>query len=602
MNLRAILKKRAEMSQRAADRLSNLRGLVFIGAALFLIALAGRLWALVPALVGVALFAWLVLLHEEADRVRRKYLYRLRLLDQDEARKRLEWKHLPELVQPAGSADAVASYFVDVDVVGEASLLRLVNQTVSQAGLTQLLEFFNSGPLSDSEILERQRVVRELEKLPILRMRFRLAAGTESPTDARELLRLASEPAHSAGAARWVWGLGSLQFVAHVLLVLWLIRGGTPWFLAGWGAAFLTFRAAEGVFHEPFERALALQSELERFERLISVLERHRHGLEPGLCKLLEPFHGEMRPSQLLGQLGRWVSLLSVKGNPGVHFLLNLALPWDFFATLRLERTRLALSVGLPGWIATTARFEALMSLAAFSEACPESVSPVLISSQDSSATAAYIQARALGHPLIPRQKRVCSDLVLTPDRPCLLITGSNMSGKSTFLRTLGINVLLARAGARVVATEMRFSNLDVRASLRTHDSLRDEVSTFYAEVKRLKEVLEAAKSSGVDGSTHRPPVLYLIDEIFQGTNNRERLIGSRAYIEALLKTNSCGLIATHDLELAELEQRHPELHNVHFRETIEEGQMRFSYELKPGPCPSTNALKIMALAGLPVP
>jgi DNA mismatch repair ATPase MutS len=170
------------------------------------------------------------------------------------------------------------------------------------------------------------------------------------------------------------------------------------------------------------------------------------------------------------------------------------------------------------------------------------------------------------------------------------------MSGKSTFLRTVGVNLCLAQAGAPVCATTFAWSWSRLVCCIRIDDSLEAGLSFFYAEVKRLKAILDAAQ----DGAG--PPVLFLIDEIFKGTNNRERLIGSRAYIASLASGHGFGLVTTHDLELTELEKSTPLLANAHFQETVAAGALQFDYRLRPGPCPTTNALRIMELEGLPVP
>jgi DNA mismatch repair ATPase MutS len=169
------------------------------------------------------------------------------------------------------------------------------------------------------------------------------------------------------------------------------------------------------------------------------------------------------------------------------------------------------------------------------------------------------------------------------------------MSGKSTFLRTIGINLCLAQAGGPVCARSFEWTWSRLACCIRVDDSLDAGLSFFYAEVKRLKAILETTQDSTA------PPTLFLIDEIFKGTNNRERLIGSQAYITALSQGNGFGLVSTHDLELADLEPAVPRLVNAHFQETVSNGALEFDYQLRPGPCPTTNALRIMELEGLPI-
>jgi DNA mismatch repair ATPase MutS len=200
-----------------------------------------------------------------------------------------------------------------------------------------------------------------------------------------------------------------------------------------------------------------------------------------------------------------------------------------------------------------------------------------------------------LGHPLIASDTRVMNNFHLDELGTAVIITGSNMAGKSSFLRAVGVNLQLAYCGSVVCAADMTVGMFRTFTSIRVSDSVVDGFSYFYAEVRRLKSLLMALKA---DDSI---PLFYLIDEIFRGTNNRERLIGSRAYLQALVGANGVGLIATHDLELVKLEDELRPVQNYHFREDVINGKMRFDYRLRPGPSPTTNALKIMALAGLPV-
>jgi DNA mismatch repair ATPase MutS len=201
-----------------------------------------------------------------------------------------------------------------------------------------------------------------------------------------------------------------------------------------------------------------------------------------------------------------------------------------------------------------------------------------------------------MGHPLLPAQTRVTNNAHLAGLGTVQLITGSNMSGKSTFLRTIGINLCLAQAGAPVCARRFEWTWCRLACCIRVDDSLEAGLSFFYAEVKRLKTILDATRERKA------PPVLFLIDEIFKGTNNRERLIGSRAFITELTRGNGLGLVTTHDLELTDLAKTTPRLTNAHFQETVSAGALQFDYTLRPGPCPTTNALRIMELEGLPVP
>jgi DNA mismatch repair ATPase MutS len=195
-----------------------------------------------------------------------------------------------------------------------------------------------------------------------------------------------------------------------------------------------------------------------------------------------------------------------------------------------------------------------------------------------------------LGHPLIAHEQRVCNDFTMDTSKVTML-TGSNMSGKSSFLRTLGVNLVLANAGAVVTADSLQMSLFRIYTCIKVSDSLAEGYSYFYAEVRRLKALLDALEKPDL------LPLFFLIDEIFKGTNNRERLLGSEAYIQALLGKHGTGAISTHDLELASLRG----LSNYHFADQVCDGQLTFDYKLQVGVSPSTNALRIMRLAGLPI-
>jgi DNA mismatch repair ATPase MutS len=257
--------------------------------------------------------------------------------------------------------------------------------------------------------------------------------------------------------------------------------------------------------------------------------------------------------------------------------------------TKRLRQIQHSIERQIPTWLDRLAEVEAASALATFAYLHPGCVWP-------KQAPGATLNATQLGHPLIQPGTRITNDIRFSGLGTIHLITGSNMSGKSTFLRTVGINVCLAQAGAPVCATTFEWSWSRLACCIRVNDSLDAGLSFFYAEVKRLKSILSATQEHNA------PPVLFLIDEIFKGTNNRERLIGSRAYIKALSKGNGLGLVSTHDLELTDLENEIASLANTHFREIVTGGALEFDYTLRPGPCPTTNALKIMKLEGLPVP
>jgi DNA mismatch repair ATPase MutS len=277
-----------------------------------------------------------------------------------------------------------------------------------------------------------------------------------------------------------------------------------------------------------------------------------------------------------------------------LFYLSNLKLLKHFFFAFLIHRYRDEIAQQLPQWLTAWENLEASISLANFAYLNPDYVFPEFISDLENK-DQPILTAKGLGHPLIPADQIVCNDFSLNKSGEAFIITGSNMSGKSSFLKTIGVNLCLAYAGGPVNAGSFQSALFRIFTCIKINDSIVDGFSFFYTEVKRLKALLDALRAN------HSLPLLFLIDEIFKGTNNRERLVGSRSYIRNLIGQNGAGLVATHDLELIKLADDFPSITNCHFREKVADGKMVFDYKLRPGPCPTTNALKIMRMEGLPV-
>jgi DNA mismatch repair ATPase MutS len=290
----------------------------------------------------------------------------------------------------------------------------------------------------------------------------------------------------------------------------------------------------------------------------------------------------------------RIASAATLKNNGLLWLLVNAFVPWDLYCAYRLRQYKAQIATHLPIWLDTWFELEALCSLATFAYLNPEYEMPD-VNAYAERQTSALFRADDLGHPLIAVEKKVTNDFAIHELGDVVIITGSNMAGKSTFLRTLGVNLCLAYAGGPVNAHAFQAVLFRLFTCIRVTDSVIDGYSYFYAEVRRLRALLDALGEPG------QLPLFFLIDEIFKGTNNRERLIGSRSYVRALVGRNCVGLISTHDLELVKLADVLPKVGNQHFREEVVDGQLVFDYILRPGPCPTTNALKIMEMEGLPV-
>jgi DNA mismatch repair ATPase MutS len=315
----------------------------------------------------------------------------------------------------------------------------------------------------------------------------------------------------------------------------------------------------------------------------------------PHLAQLCTPFLDPAhRPSLYFARIGRVVAAMGLRANPLLAFLLNALLPWDFYFAYRLSRYKADLAGRVPSWLEIWFDLEALSSLANLAYLNPGYVLPAFLPAVKDGQP--LFRAQSLGHPLIPAGEKVCNDFSVPELGRVAVITGSNMAGKTVFMKTVGVNLALAQAGGPVDAASLETLPFRLFTSMRIADSVTDGISYFYAEVRRLKALLAELEAD------QTWPLFYFIDEILRGTNNRERRLGSRAYVSALAGRRGVGLIATHDLELAGLADEVPQVRNYHFRDQVADGRMIFDYLLRPGPSPTTNALRIMQMEGLPVP
>ena len=512
------------------------------------------------------------------------------------ARLRLDWPQIPHRHSEAPPGHLYAK---DLDLAGPHSLLHLLDTTVSDHGHARLASWLLTQPPAHDMWAQRQRLAKELAHRPLFRDRLTLQArlAGEQEINGR---RLEAVLHHTLAFSRLNLILITQACLAcsTVLLGIGALLGQLPgYWMFSFGAYAMIFLMTDQG-EELLEHAAGLHHEMEQLGKVLSHLERHARLADSALAQTCAPLMNHTtKPSLHVKQAARTLSAISVKANPLAHVILNALCPWDLWLTRRLTHIQHSIRDHLPVWLDCLAEVEAAASLSNFAYLNPNYVWPApLFSNTGQNGTVAVVHAGRLGHPLLPANTRVANDLRLDGLGSVHLITGSNMSGKSTFLRTIGINLCLAQAGAPVCATAFAWTWSRLACCIRVNDSLDAGLSFFYAEVKRLKTILDAA-----DDRT-APPVLFLIDEIFKGTNNRERLIGSRAYIKALSTGHGFGLVSTHDLELTDLENTIPSLTNSHFQETVSAGALHFDYTLRSGPCPTTNALRIMELEGLPVP
>ncbi len=523
------------------------------------------------------------------------------------ARINLDWHHMPPTDHSELQPDH--PFEIDIDVTGERSLHRLLDTTVTKEGSRRLKSWLLNTKPNDDVISKRHALLHELKKLALFRDKLHLYAAIVSEKDTQQshpgTRTIQRERWDSSTLIAWLEFAVSKNSLRGTVILLTLIAATNlvlfvlsllsliPYL---WPLTFLIYVAVmiarQGRIASAWGEVQDLEKTLRRFGAVFKYLESRRCGGLSELAQVCAPFlDSRKRPSAELWKIERIAAALGLRTNALLWLIVNALVPWDFFFTYRLEKLKSEISVLLPHWLDAWYELEALNSLANFAWLNPHYAFPEIVSEST------VFMAQGLGHPLLKPGNKICNDFKLGDASRIVILTGSNMAGKSTFLRSVGLNLCLANAGAPVNAQRLQLSLFTLFTCIKVSDSVQDGLSYFYAEVRRLKLLLRAVE--------HPPanlPVLFLIDEIFRGTNNRERHIGSEAFIRALAEhQDTLGLIATHDLELTSLEEKISGIANYHFREEVGDGRMVFDYLLRSGPCPTTNALKIMRIEGLPV-
>ncbi len=518
-------------------------------------------------------------------------------------------------------------YADDLDLFGDGSLFQRISLARTAVGEETLARWLLE-PADPDEIAARQEAVRELRGRVDLRETVALAgdearAGVESA----RLLRWASAPAveFSAGEralTRAAGGLGGLALIAALPSIfsaegigadrvpLWILGGAI--LVVSLAAMRLRSRVAH-VIGGVEDAGL----DLELAGSLLAVIERERFscGRLTRLSELLGG--GGEPPSRRIAKLRRLLVLLDSRRNQ-LFFPFAALVLWAPQLAFAIETWRQQSGRKIGAWIAAVGELEALSSLAAFAFENPEYAFPtvsdeafsVLRSSffadepndsaakneqrttKNASGGTPHFRARRLGHPLIHPDRLVRNDVALGGEPALLLVSGSNMSGKSTLLRSVGVAAVLAGTGAPVCAESLEISPLRVGASIRIHDSLQEGASRFWAEIKRLQDLGAMAQGER--------PLLFLLDEILAGTNSHDRRIGAEAVLRRFLERGAIGLVTTHDLALAEVAASlAPRARNVHFEDRLENGVMVFDYRMRDGVVARSNALALMKTLGL---
>jgi hypothetical protein len=565
-------------------RLSMLRGVVaVIGAGACTVTMTSSGGGGTALLLAVVAFGVLVGAHERLARKRARLaravgLYETALLRQDG-----DWAGRGESGQTF--LDPAHPYATDLDVFGRGSLFERLCTARTRGG-EETLAAWLLAPASPEVVGERHAAILELaphhdlrEDLAVLGVEARRSLESSS---LRGWAEAEAKPVPAALRA------ASAVFSAIALLLAWrwLSGHGDPWpFLVALGAVGWLQRRAR-PWTQPILRGLdPFSRDLGMLADLVARLEGERF-TSPRLVLLFRAF-AEPRPSSEIARLRRLVELRDSKRN--LYFApFAYALAWDVHIAAAVAAWRRQAGGRIAAATVALGEIEALSALASYTFENPGDVFPAFVSEGP------LFDAEAMGHPLIPESRCVRNDVRFDATRRLLLVSGSNMSGKSTLLRTSGVNAVLAQMGAPVRARSLRLSPLSVGASIRIVDSLQEGRSRFYAEILRVRQVLDMAG--------RRPWLLFLLDEIFHGTNSADRRVGSAAVVRALVRKDAIGFVTSHDLALTAIaDELAPQGANVHFEDHLEGGEIAFDYRLKPGPVTRSNAVALMRAVGLEV-
>ncbi len=538
-------------------------------------------WLLAP----LGLFIGIVIYHERI--ARRQQFARRGIEYYERALARLDGKWAGAGSPGDRFRDPAHVYAEDLDLFGRGSLFELVCTARTAAGEQKLADWLRA-PASADEVDARQAAVGELRSR--VQMREDLALLGE---DVRAAVHADTISAWGAApaidmlpGARWLALFAACGTVATFIAFMAHWAGFRPF-----GIMVLADLAIGALLRRPVMQIIAgadtPAQDLQILALLLARLESEPFET-PRLKSLQSTFQTAGAPaSRRIARLQRWMEILDSSDHLVVR-IIGIFVLWREQAALGIEMWRRAAGPRIGAWIEAVAELEALSSFATFAFERPCCTFPELAESGP------LIEAQAVRHPLIDPRVCIPNDMRLGGDRRLLIVSGSNMSGKSTLLRAIGLNTVLAWAGAPVTAAGLRVSPLAVGASIRVLDSLQEGRSRFYAEITRLRQIVTLASGDR--------PALFLLDELLSGTNSHDRRIGAEAVVRGLIERGAIGLITTHDLALTAIA---PALNgaavNVHFDDRIENGRISFDYKLKPGIVEHSNALELMRAVGLQV-
>ncbi|UZR92351.1 MutS-related protein [Chondrinema litorale] len=567
-----------------------LRIVYFVAAVVAIVYVGDKIniWlAIFAGFILLTVFAFIIRYHQKIAWKRDYYSYLSKVNQEEIYRLNNEFKKIKD-----GGEEFLTpnhAYALDLDLFGNTSVFKSLNRTITVKGKYLLVQWI-SKRAEKSTIYKRQEAVDELKNQSELRKDFQ-AKGMFHHGSLEEISRLLAwvntkaSDLHQFLPKLLAYLLPTLLFAG---VALYLVLDNIPPIIIAFPLLlnFLALGKYRKTITALCEDTVKSAKILKTYVELFKVLEENEYKSEK-----LKEIHNKLeinneKASVAIKKLGSILSNLEVRENVYFAMTINLFTLYEIHWALQLEKWKDNHTNELATWFEALAEFDALQSIAGFAYINPDFVQPEITEADY------YYEAIELGHPLISATQRVCNNFHFDGKGKVILITGSNMSGKSTFLRTLGINAILAFTGAPVCAKQLKLSAFDVFTSMRIQDSLEENTSAFYAELKRIKLLFEVLKDN--------QPVFFLLDEVLKGTNSKDRHLGVNAILKQLFDKNSFGLLSTHDLELNQLADKFPEnIVNKSFNSSIINQQLHFDYKLHDGMCHSFSASKLMENLGI---
>jgi hypothetical protein len=580
-----LLKKQTE----AVNFISALRFIVFaagLGFSMYFFISKRALYGSILLILSLVAFIILIIKHSKV--INLKNLTKKVLDINDEAIKRKDglWREFQDTGEEFKNEEH--SYCDDLDVFGKSSLFQWINTAQTSAGRKKLAEYLTYPKLDVEFLIKKQQAVLELAKYTGWRQRFQ-AEAIKSFKENRENNDLILWAKKSSGKVDKVYFrviLAVLNICTAASVLYYYFNMGKSYFLplAFIAINILMLKLGQDIRDNSLNTAYEYRTRIKSYLNLLILIENKKFESE-----ILRDLQSRLinskstKSSKAIAKLSNIVDRISDRGNV-FTLIFNLIFLWDYYLVIMLEHWKASYGQEIENWLEIIGDFEAMASLALISFDNPTWTIPQFENNR------LIISGKCVSHPLLTKGA-VANDVSLGSKYSILLITGSNMSGKSTFLRTVGISLVLSYAGAPVSAESFTCSLMDIFTCMRISDNLEKNISSFYAEIIRIKKIVNAANSG--------KPIFFLLDEIFKGTNSIDRHLGAETLINTLSKKNALGFVSTHDLELGSLEDQNSKIKNYNFQEYYKDDEIHFDYKLREGVSKTRNAIYLMKLAGI---